>query len=48
MSMLTGIGLYIAGIVTGIFFYRNNVKSVAPFADQIDDIANKVKEKLEK
>jgi len=48
ISILTFVGVFVAGAVTGIFFYRNNEKQIDPIADQVDEIHDTVKEKVKK
>ena len=46
MEIIFGITLFAAGVVTGIFIYRNNVKTIDPIADRADEVADKIAAKL--
>ena len=44
--MLLAIGIsFVAGAITGIFFYRNNEDKVSKIADKVDDLHDEVKGK---
>lgn len=36
------ISLIVGGVI-GIFFYRNNKRSVGPYADKVDNVYKKIK-----
>lgn len=42
-AILTHLGVAIIAAVIAVFVYRNNEKTIDPFADKIDDTWDKIK-----
>lgn len=39
-------GIFLAGLITGIFVYRNNVNLFKPFAEKLDAKFDEMEEKI--